>query len=144
MLTPARTWLKTGAVGFAGLAAGGILATTVSATAEDAGSADTAAQTGRHADEEPLTGDTADQVREAALAEYPGATVERLETDSEGVYEAHLVTADGTPVTVLVGEDFEVTGTEEGGFGHFDRDDDGDDTDAPDTDSGATESSDTV
>jgi hypothetical protein len=37
MDTTARTWLKTGAIGLAGLAAGGVLATTVSATAEDSG-----------------------------------------------------------------------------------------------------------
>ena len=125
MRTTARTWLKTGAVGIAGLAAGGILATTVSATAEDAGGAagDTAAQTDRPGDrqgpdEEALTGDTADSVREAVLAEYPGATVEWLETDSEGVYEAHVTTADGTRVTVAVDADFEVTGAQEGGPGH--------------------------
>jgi len=132
MTTSPRTWWKTGAIGLAGLAAGGILATTVSATAEDSadgsadGSADSAGQADssrpQHGDEQLLTGDTADKVREAALAEHPGATVLRLETDFGGVYEAHLVKADGTPVTVLVGEDFEVTGEvtgeDEGGFGH--------------------------
>ena len=35
MNTTARSWLKTGAIGLAGLAAGGVLATTVAATAED-------------------------------------------------------------------------------------------------------------
>jgi len=63
-------------------------------------------------DEQLLTGDTATKVRDAALAEYPGATVLRVETDSDGVYEAHLTTADGQRVTVAVGEDFAVTGTE--------------------------------
>ena len=125
MTTSARTWLTTGAVGLAGLAAGGILATTVAATAEDTGSGDTTAQADRGdrvgPGEELLTGDTADRVREAALAQYPGATVDRVETDSDGVYEAHLTTADGTPVTVLVDEDFEVTGEEEGGPGHHGR-----------------------
>jgi uncharacterized membrane protein YkoI len=118
MNTTARTWLKSGVIGLAGLAAGGVLATTVAATAEDAGSGDNGGQTDPRSDEQPLTGDTADQVRAAALAEYPGATVVRLETESDGGYEAHLVKADGTPVTVLVDEDFEVTGEEEGGFGH--------------------------
>ena len=126
MFTSPRSWLKTGAVGLAGLAAGGVLATTVSATAEDASSGDTAAWTDRHGPgEELLTGDIADRVREAVLAEYPGATVERLETESEGGYEAHLVKADGTPVTVLVNEEFEVTGEQEGDPSHTDGDTDG-------------------
>jgi hypothetical protein len=36
----------------------------------------------------------------AALARYPGATVLRVETDSDGVYEAHLTTTDGRRVTI--------------------------------------------
>jgi hypothetical protein len=63
-------------------------------------------------DETLLTGDVADRVRAAALAENPGATIQRVETDSDGVYEAHLVTTEGEWVTVEVGEDFAVTGTE--------------------------------
>ena len=59
-----------------------------------------------------MTGDIAAQVEAAALAKYPDATVVRLETDSDGVYEAHLETADGTEVTVEVDENFEVTGEE--------------------------------
>ncbi len=46
------------------------------------------------------------------LEEYPDATIERLETDADGVYEAHLTTADGEEVTVELDEDFAVTGTE--------------------------------
>ena len=72
---------------------------------------------GGGAGETPLTGETADKVTAAALAKYPGATVERVETDNEGVYEAHIVTADGTHVIVAVGEDFTVTGTQEMGAG---------------------------
>ncbi len=125
MKTTPRTWLTTGAVGLAGLAAGGILATTVSATAEDAPNGDIATQADQsqpqRSDRELLTGDTAESVRKAVLAEYPGATVVRLETDSGGVYEAHITTADGEPVTVLVDEDFEVTGEEEHGPGHHGR-----------------------
>ncbi len=49
---------------------------------------------------------------DAALAEHPGATVTRVETDSDGVYEAHVVTTDGRRVTVELDEDFAVTGTE--------------------------------
>ena len=64
-------------------------------------------------DEQLLTGGTDEEVRAAALAEHPGATVQRVGTDSDGVYEAHLTTSDGTGTTVLVGEDFTVT--EQGG-----------------------------
>jgi hypothetical protein len=66
----------------------------------------------QRSDEELLTGDTATQVTDAVLAEDPDATVERAETDSGGVYEAHILTADGERLTVLAGEDFEITGTE--------------------------------
>jgi uncharacterized membrane protein YkoI len=65
-------------------------------------------------DEQLLTGDTATKVRAAALAKYPGATVLRVETDSDGVYEAHLTTTDGRRVTVEVDKAFKVTGEESG------------------------------
>jgi len=68
-------------------------------------------------DEQLLTGDTVNKVRAAALAKYPGATVLRVETDSDGVYEAHLRTSSGERVTVEMGKDFAVTGTETGGPG---------------------------
>ena len=73
--------------------------------------------TSQAAGEELLTGDTKTQVEEAVLAEYPGATIERTETDAGGVYESHIVPADGERLTVLVDEDFAVTGTETGGRG---------------------------
>jgi hypothetical protein len=63
-------------------------------------------------DEHLLTGDTAAKVRAAALAKYPGATVLRVETDSDGVYEAHLTTKSGQQVTVEVDKAFKVTGEE--------------------------------
>ena len=66
----------------------------------------------RRPDEHLLSGDTASKVRAAALARYPGATVQRVETDSDGVYEAHLTTASGQRVTVEVGKDLKVTGLE--------------------------------
>jgi hypothetical protein len=68
-------------------------------------------------DEHLLTGATADKVRAAAVARYPDATIQRVETDSDGVYEAHIVTADGEQLMVQVGEDFTVTGTASGGGG---------------------------
>jgi hypothetical protein len=63
-------------------------------------------------DEHLLTGDTASKVRAVALAKYPGATVLRVETDSDGVYEAHLQTSAGQRVTVEVDKSFKVTGEE--------------------------------
>jgi len=88
-------------------------------------------------DEHLLTGPTARKVRAAALAKYPHATIQRVETDSDGVYEAHLVTSGGTEVIVQVGKDFTVTGTQQGhgrpgdrpgdgrGWHHHDGDGDG-------------------
>ena len=65
--------------------------------------------------EELLTGDTADQVKAAALAAVPGGTVERVENDAEGAtYEAHMTKADGSEVTVKLDASFAVTSTEAG------------------------------
>ena len=72
----------------------------------------------QRADEQLLTGETADKVTAAAKAKEPDATIERVETDSDGVYEAHMVRADGTHITVQVGADFQVTNVIEGGAGH--------------------------
>jgi hypothetical protein len=66
-------------------------------------------------DEHLLTGSTAAKVRALALAKYPGATIQRVETDSDGVYEAHIVTSAGAQLIVQVGKDFTVTGTQTGG-----------------------------
>ena len=70
-----------------------------------------------HPGEKLLTGTTKDKVTAAARAKEPTATVERVETDAEGVYEAHMVRPDGTPVTVHVGKDFAVTSVEVQGAG---------------------------
>jgi uncharacterized membrane protein YkoI len=65
-----------------------------------------------------LTGATADSVKAAALAAVPGGTIQRVETDAEGAtYEAHMVKADGTAVTVKFDASFKVTGIETGGPG---------------------------
>ena len=112
----------------AGVLAGGVLAGTLTAGAvEDRGETGSSSSAAvdpsqpQRSDEELLTGDTKTRVEEAALAEYPEATIERTETDSGGVYESHIVTADGERLTVLVGEDFTVTGTETGGHGGHGR-----------------------
>jgi hypothetical protein len=108
-----------------GLLGGGVLASTLSATAATStpaasSSASSAASTvdeskSQRPDEKLLTGTTAAKVRAAALAKYPGATILRIETDSDGVYEAHLTTSGGERVTVEVDKAFAVTGVEAGG-----------------------------
>ena len=71
----------------------------------------------QRSDESLLTGDTAAKVTAVALAKYPNATVQRVETDSDGVYEAHIVTTAGDWIIVQVGKDFTVTGTQQPGMG---------------------------
>jgi hypothetical protein len=110
-----------------GLVAGGILAGTLSANAADSttttGTEGSTSQPSgdpsqpQRSDEQLLTGDTKTQVEAAVLAKYPDATIERTESDSEGVYESHVVTADGDHLIVQVGADFAVTGTDAGGHG---------------------------
>jgi len=70
----------------------------------------------QRSDETLLTGDTAAKVRKLALDKVPGGTIVRVETDADGhaAYEAHMVKADGTPVTVYVNEQFEVVSVESG------------------------------
>ena len=66
-----------------------------------------------------LTDGTADKVKQAALDKVPGATVIRIETDSEGSpYEAHLRKSDGTEVTVKVDKDYNATDVQSGFGGH--------------------------
>jgi hypothetical protein len=126
-----RAWVRSAALVGSGLVVGGIIAGTVAANAADEGNSRPESSTsqgdgrGHHGPrgngdpsqpqrggEELLTGDTATQVTEAVLAEYPDAIIERVETDSGGVFEAHILTTDDERLTVLVGEDFEITGTE--------------------------------
>jgi hypothetical protein len=123
-----KPWKRYGAAAglvASGVVAGAILAGTLSASADE-GTTTTDSSTSRsdvdpsqpqRSDEELLTGDTKSQVEKAVLAEYPGAAIERTETDSDGVYESHIVTTDGEHLIVQVGEDFAVTGTDTGG-GH--------------------------
>ena len=61
--------------------------------------------------ETPLDGDVAAQVTAAAQAAVPDGTIDRVETDNDGVYEAHVTKADGTHVIVQIGADYSVTAT---------------------------------
>jgi hypothetical protein len=111
-----------GSYGVAGAASGS--GSSGNSTSTAAGSPSTAADSqgprgGQRSDETLLTGDTAEKVRAAALAELDGATIERVETDADGhaAYEAHVVKSDGTPATVYVNEQFEVVSVESRGSG---------------------------
>jgi hypothetical protein len=93
-----------------------------SSSSSSSGSAAPAAPSAAHpwgsqrSDETPLTGDTAAKVRELALAKVPGGTIVRVETDADGnaAYEAHMVKADGSLVTVYVNKQLEVVGVQSG------------------------------
>jgi hypothetical protein len=141
-MSSTKRWQRwTGGAGLvaAGVVAGGILAGTLSADAAEETTPAAGSSTSRsdvdpsqpqRSDEELLTGDAKTQVEAAVLAEYPDATIERTETDSDGVYESHVVTADGEHLIVQVGADLAVTGTDSGGpggHGHGGPDDDTDD-----------------
>lgn len=122
-------WGRPAAFAAAGLVAGGLLAGTLSANAAGSGTStqgpggyaipgqqlDGGSHGQRRPDEQVLTGTTAAKVKAAAVAEYPGASVVRVEADGDGVYEAHLTKADGTEVIVGVDKSFTVTGTEPAG-----------------------------
>jgi hypothetical protein len=137
--TQVRKYGSMAALVAGGVVAGGILAGTLTASASDTttppatpsqGEARTNPNPGdpskpQRSDETLLTGSTAAKVKAAVLAKYPGATFVRVETDSDGVYEAHITKADGTEVAVEVDKSFAVTGEEQGGPGGHRGDHDG-------------------
>ena len=114
-------------VGAVGLVAGGVLAGTLSAASAETGTNGSSSTSGygvpggggrggdqttpQRGDEKLLTGTTRTKVLAAVEKKYPSATVQRAETDSDGVYEVHVL-LDGTPTIVQVGRDFTVTGTQ--------------------------------
>jgi len=132
--TTMKKGVAAGALLLSGLGIGGMAAGSLSASAATNTVTSTVASTAQsldptksiRSDEHLLTGSTATKVRAAALAKYPSATIQRVETDSDGVYEAHIVTAGGQELTVQVGKDFTVTGTQTGGPGGHRGDRDGD------------------
>ena len=79
--------------------------------ATDTAVTDTATQPVAANPETPLDGDVATQVTAAAQAAVPDGTIDRVETDNDGVYEAHMTKADGTHVIVQIGADYSVTAT---------------------------------
>lgn len=137
-ITASRLRKRVAGVALVGaLAGGGIMATTMAASAADntpsaATTSTSTTDSGTSApdpskaapggtvdesksvrpDEHLLTGTDAEKATAAALAKYPGATIQRVETDSAGVYEAHLVTTDGQRLIVQMDASFTVTGNE--------------------------------
>ena len=109
-----------GSYGIASAASGNGSTTTTPSTTQSAPAAPTGRPFGhQRSDETVLTGDTASKVTAAAQAKVPGGTVLRVESDGDGnaAYEAHMLKADGTPVTVYVDKDFNVVSVETGGPG---------------------------
>ena len=102
----------------AGLVAGGVLAGSLTANAASSPSPGPSTGTTNGAEQRPaetaLTGDTLAKVKAAVLKKYPGATFDRVETDSDGVYEAHITKQDGTRTTVELDKSFAITGEEAG------------------------------
>ena len=127
-----KRWLASAGLVASGLVAGGILAGTHIAGAQTpsttatqppaAWSGGDPARMGHGPNETLLTDGTADKVRAAALKAVPGATIIRVETDSDGSpYEAHMRKSDGSFVTVKVDKSYKVTSIQSGfggGPGH--------------------------
>ncbi len=107
------TALALGGAAVAGAASGGGSSSSGSAAASRAPASGLPPQ---RSDEQRLTGDTESKVRAAALAKVAGGTIQRVETDADGhaAYEAHMVKADGTRVTVYVDKSFDVVSVESG------------------------------
>ena len=109
----------------AGVVAGIVLGSTLSAGAQtsptpspSSGTTQQDPSKATHPGETLLTGSNADKAKAAALKAVPGATIERVETDSDGdAYEAHVVRPDGTHATVKLDKDFNVLRVEECGPG---------------------------
>jgi hypothetical protein len=146
--TRTKRSLAAAALALGGFGAGAAIAVTGPASAADAVSSTVSSTVSQvvqttdpskpmRSDEQLLTGATADKVTAAVEATYPDATIQRVETDSDGVYEAHVVTTDGQQQVVQVGKDFTVTGTQDFGGGPGGVPDPND-NDGPDAQSSST------
>jgi uncharacterized membrane protein YkoI len=107
---PTRKALVALTLVISGAVAGGAAVVATSASAAEP--TPSASSSRSNPGETALTGTTLDKVKEAVLAKYPNATFDRVETDSDGVYEAHIATADGDRLTVELDKDYAITGTE--------------------------------
>jgi len=79
-------------------------------------------------DEQPLTGSTLEQAKDAALAHTGGGTVVETETGDDGAaYSVEIQLADGSQVEVNLDSNFEVIGSEADDDGPGDDEGSGDD-----------------
>lgn len=111
------------ALGAAGVVAGAVLASTLSATAATtppsptpaapSGTTD-GARPGHPAETVVTDAATVASIKSSVLAKYPGATIQRYETDSTGAYEAHVTTAAGKQLHVELSKTFAITGERAG------------------------------
>lgn len=105
-----------------GALAGGLVAGSLSADAATGPGSGTAVNpasdhdAGRgHAGETTVTGSKATTLKAAALKAVPGATVDRIETDSgDAAYEVHMTKSDGSQVTVKFTSSLSQSGIESG------------------------------
>jgi uncharacterized sporulation protein YeaH/YhbH (DUF444 family) len=107
----ARAGIVAGAA-LAAMAVAGIAGSTLANAADSSTGSSTGTSKMARTASEPLTGATADSVKAAVLAKYPGATVDSMEKETHGtsIYEAHITKADGTKAHVLLDSSFVVTG----------------------------------
>jgi hypothetical protein len=103
-----------GTYGIASAASGSSSSSTTTTPAAPPGATAQNPWGAQRSDETLLTGTTEEKVRAAALAEVPDGTIVRVETDADGhaAYEAHMMKADGTPVTVYVDKSYNVVSVE--------------------------------
>jgi hypothetical protein len=116
LVVASLTALALGGSALAGAASGGGNSSNGGNSSAGAANRGPAGLPQQRADETLLTGDTAAQVRKAALAKVRGGTIERVETDADGnaAYEAHMVRSDGSRVTVYVNKSFDVVSVKSG------------------------------
>ena len=120
MTMTTRNWIGAGiAVGAGALLAATATAVAVASAQETPAPTPAASSTasgdtteGHGPGETLLTGSDAEKATAAAKAAVPDGTVLRVETDSDGVYEAHVRKSDGTEVVVAMAKNFTVTGVE--------------------------------
>ena len=144
--TRGKRYVAAAALALSGFGVGAAVAVTGSASAATDAVSSTVSQVVQHtdpsqpmrSDEQLLTGTTAQKVTAAVEAEYPNATIQRVETDSDGVYEAHIITADGQQQIVQVAKDFTITGTQDFGGPGGGGVPDPNDNDGPDAQSSTT------
>jgi hypothetical protein len=126
---PKSRWAGGAALVAAGAVAGGLLASTLSASAADPGAAGAAgyapgqrtsppghggAQPVRSG-EKSVSAASAATLRAAALKAVPSGSVYRIESDAgDGVYEAHMRRANGSLVTVKFDDNLKIIKVEPG------------------------------